>query len=113
MSYHSIERNAQKEINMKFDSNYRGSQRSDYEQFTKFLSGKHRERETENRLSDNSVCESHTCNGRPIAMVYCEWQDWRKLYDVEIGLSNGTIFEELDLPLLKTGCMGGQKGCRG
>ena len=113
MSYYIIERNAQKEKYMKFDSNYRGSQRSDYEQFAKFLSGKHRERETEGRMTDNSVCESHTGNGRPIAMVYCEWQDWRKLYDVEIGLSNGTIFEELDLPLLKTGCMGGQKGCRG
>lgn len=104
---------------MKFDSNYRGSQRSDYEQFAKFLSGKHQEREMANRRYDNASCDNHTeCdnhlgNGRPIAMVYCEWQDWRKLYDVEIGLSNGTIFEELNLPLLKTGCTGGQKGCRG
>lgn len=113
MSYDVIEHNAQKEIYMKFDSNYRGSQKSDYEQFTKFLSGKQQERELVNRRYDDAVCENHTGNGRPIAMVYCEWQDWKRLYDVEIGLSNGTIFEELNLPLLKTGCTGGQKGCRG
>ena len=119
MSYDVIERNAQKEINMKFDSNYRGSQRSDYEQFARFLSGKQLEREKASNRYDNegcdnrTSCDNHTGSGRPIAMVYCEWQDWRRLYDVEIGLSNGTIFEELNLPLLKTGCTGGQKGCRG
>ena len=112
MSYDDIERYAQKETNMKFDSNYRGSQRSDYEQFARFLSGKQQERELARR-SDCEECENHTGNGRPIAMVYCEWQEWKNLYDVELGLSNGTIFEELNLPLLKTGCTGGQKGCRG
>ena len=113
MSYDVIERNAQKEKYMKFDTSYRGSRRADYEQFAKFLSGKQQEREASMPRSDNDVCQGHNGSTRPIAMVYCEWQEWKKLYDVEIGLSNGTIFEELDLPLLKTGCAGGQKGCRG
>lgn len=33
-----------------------------------------------------------------LAMAYVMWQEWRKIYDYEKGLSRGTIFEELDLP---------------
>lgn len=36
---------------------------------------------------------------RPLAIVYSPIQEWRMLYDREFGLSKGTIFEELDLPL--------------
>lgn len=36
---------------------------------------------------------------RPLAIVYSPIQEWRMLYDREFGLSRGTIFEELDLPL--------------
>ena len=103
------ERNAQKEKNMKLDSNNRSSYRADYEQFSKFLRGSQTER-NDNCISHDKV-QCH-CNGnRPIAMVYCEEQEWQKLFDIEIGLSKGTIFEELDLPLLSTSC--GKGGCMG
>ena len=44
---------------------------------------------------------------RPVAMVYAPVQEWRSIYDCEMGLSRGTIFAELDLPFV--GC----KGCGG
>lgn len=96
---------------MKFDSNYRSSQRADYEQFAKFLSGRQQARNDAGYGSDCG-CEQTICGTRPIAMVYGISQEWKGLYDVELGLSNGTVFEELSLPLEKTGCSGG-KGCRG
>lgn len=37
--------------------------------------------------------------GRPLAIVYSPIQEWHMLYDREVGLSRGTTFEELDLPL--------------
>lgn len=43
--------------------------------------------------------------GMPPAMAYVPWQNWRKVYDVQRGLSRGTIFEELDKPFCgKGGC---------
>lgn len=45
--------------------------------------------------------------GRPVAMVYAPLQEWRSIYDAEMGLSRGTIFAELDLPFV--GC----RGCGG
>jgi hypothetical protein len=40
-------------------------------------------------------------------MVYSPMQEWRSIYDAEMGLSRGTIFAELDLPFV--GC----RGCGG
>ena len=41
-----------------------------------------------------------TTIGAPsIAMVYSPRQCWRNLYDPATGLSNGTLFSELNLPL--------------
>lgn len=37
---------------------------------------------------------------KPLAIVYSPIQEWRMLYDREVGLSKGTLFEELDLPLM-------------
>lgn len=37
---------------------------------------------------------------RPLAMVYSPVQEWRELYDNEMGLAHGTLFKELDLPFL-------------
>ena len=94
---------------MKLDSNNRSSYRADYEQFNKFLRGSQLAKNDNCNTQDNGQCR---CNGhRPIAMVYCEEQEWRKLFDIEIGLSKGTVFEELDLPLLATNC--GKGGCLG
>ncbi len=36
----------------------------------------------------------------PLAMAYVPMQKWRDLYDVDVGLSRGTVFSELDLPFL-------------
>ena len=58
-------------------------------------------------------------HGYPLAMVYSPVQEWKSLYDNELGLSRGTIFKELELPFhgawndeggaaCKIGC-GGQK----
>ena len=54
----------------------------------------------------------------PLAMVYSPIQEWKNLYDNELGLARGTIFKELELPFrgawndgkgsCKIGC-GGQK----
>ncbi len=43
----------------------------------------------------------------PVAMAYVPWQNWHTVYDLERGLSCGTIFPELDKPFL-----GVRGGCR-
>lgn len=42
---------------------------------------------------------STTVAAPSIAMVYSPRQCWRNLYDPATGLSNGTLFSELNLPL--------------
>ena len=37
---------------------------------------------------------------RPLAMVYAPVQEWRDLYDTEVGHDRGTLFKELDFPFL-------------
>lgn len=36
----------------------------------------------------------------PVAMLYVPYQSWRKLYEPQVGLERGTIFEELDKPFI-------------
>ena len=93
---------------MKLDSNYRNSQRSDYEQFAKFLRGSQIA-----RMDGTQVPNTDTpCHkNHPIAMVYGINQEWKQLFDMELGLTKGTIFEELDLPITTTSC--GKGGCMG
>ena len=50
--------------------------------------------------------------GHPLAMVYSPVQEWRSLYDNEMGLSRGTIFKELDLPFYGKWNDGGSSCCR-
>jgi hypothetical protein len=47
----------------------------------------------------------------PLASVFAPLQCWRNLYDLETGLSRGTIFKELDLPFVCGDRKGGN--CRG
>ena len=48
--------------------------------------------------------------GYPLSMVYAPLQEWRSLYDLDTALKRGTLFSELDLPFLGSGCkMGGGK----
>lgn len=43
----------------------------------------------------------------PVAMAYVPWQQWYTVYDLEKGLTCGTIFPELDKPF-----RGVRGGCR-
>ncbi len=45
--------------------------------------------------------------GYPLAMVYAPLQIFVDIYEPEKGLCRGTIFAELDLPLMSAGCRGG------
>lgn len=50
-----------------------------------------------------TVCPANTpCSfeGMPLAMAYVNWQNWNRVYDIETGFCNGTIFPCLDLPFL-------------
>ena len=100
---------------MKFDGNSRFSHRADYEQFSEFLglNSKPKPR-MEERPQYNEVNENNcSCkNNTHLAMVYPVKQEFCDIYDLEIALSNGTIFTQLNKPLYKTGCIGRNKeGC--
>ena len=43
-------------------------------------------------------------HGAPLAMVYSPHQQWENIYEVETGLSRGTIFKCLDFPFMHAGC---------
>ena len=106
----------QKETVMKFDGGLRGSQRADYEQFSQFLGLNSRQSpRREERPSYNTDNENH-CNicqsNKHLAMVYPVKQEWCDIYDVEVALINGTIFNQLNKPFYPTGCSGKMKeGC--
>lgn len=36
----------------------------------------------------------------PIGMLYVPYQSWRKIYDPQVALERGTVFEELDKPFI-------------
>lgn len=89
---------------MRFEGNSRGINRSDYEQFAQFLgmSAPRYQRETkQNTVRENVEIQTQ---GRPIAMVYGVKQEFCGIYDPEIALEHGTIFEELNKPFYPVGC---------
>lgn len=45
-------------------------------------------------------CSVFTNQPISLAMAYVPWQEWRELYDPELGLERGTIFAELDKPFI-------------
>ena len=67
---------------MKFDSSYRNSQRADYEQFAKFIGGQHVAREVSGAVPTMAY-QPAECKSRPIAMVYCENQEWAVLAELK------------------------------
>ena len=87
---------------MRFEGNSRGMNRSDYQQFTDFL-GLSQPRFTKNSAPP-PVVEECSHSNHPIGMVYGVKQSFVKIYDPEIGLENGTLFEELNKPFYPTGC---------
>lgn len=102
---------------MRMEHSSHSSHNADFEQFSKFL----------NTCPRRAVpCNSANGSTRPttpttvlpenhpgaLAMVYALKQPWQSIYDPEIALLNGTIFEELDKPFYPTGC-NMNTGCRG
>ena len=66
-------------------------------------------RTAEGQCRNDSAGDSCTdpLYGRPLAIGYVPWQQWRKIYDPADGLANGTIFPELNLQFY--GCI--PQGC--
>ena len=94
---------------MRFDTNSKSARRENYEQFANLLGLNNRGKsasvptfETMKNNSNNTAVASKS--EKSLAMVYPVKQKWQKIYDPEIALQNGTIFEELNLPFYPTGC---------
>ena len=87
---------------MRFEGNSRGMCRADYQQFTDFLGLSQPRYSKNNAPSTSKDCGYDSTH--PIGMVYGVKQSFVKIYDPEIGLENGTIFEELNKPFYPTGC---------
>ncbi len=50
---------------------------------------------------------SMSLDSLPLAMNYVPMQQWKKIYDPDVALCRGTLFEQLDLPFI------GEKAVRG
>ncbi len=98
------------------ENNPRSSHSADFNQFSKFL--RHPQRQRDSVPCNSSAPSSPTPaptnpNESPsLAMVYPISQKWQSIYDPEIALMNGTIFEQLNKPFYPTGCAR-SNGCRG
>ena len=103
---------------MRIEPNSRGSYDADFEQFSRFLRGSRAARESTPCNSNNASapsqngCQSNQNIDTSLAMVYAPKQKWQNIYDPEIGLINGTIFEELNKPFYPSGCSM-NNGCKG
>ena len=92
---------------MRFNNSSSNMGRYGYEEFSRFLRG------------DTNTCQrQHEAQTkqreRSLAMVYPEKQIFIKLFDPEIALSNGTMFEELFKPFNRGSCRSGSnkgEGC--
>ena len=95
---------------MNFDRNSRVGGREDYEQFSQFLGLNRRMPRNEENTSnsDTSPCKY----SKSLAMAYPEKQEWCGIYDPNVALINGTIFEALNKPFYPTQCTKNNKeGC--
>ncbi len=99
---------------MRMEQNSRGSCNADFEQFSRFLRGNQQPRRTTPCNSNNSGAsvQNPQRTDKSLAMVYAVKQNWQGIYDPEIALVNGTIFEELNKPFYPSGC-NSNNGCRG
>lgn len=90
---------------MRFDTSTRRSARNDLDEFANFLGMTQKQPK-----SDTGSPVLQNSNRRSLAMVYPEKQIWQRLYDPEVALVNGTIFEELNLPFKQASCRGNNFG---
>ena len=87
---------------MNFDRNMRSTQRADYEQFSEFLGlNKRTSRNDENATNSSTPPCDYS---KPIAMVYPEKQNWCGIYDPNVALINGTLFDSLNKPFYGSQC---------
>lgn len=94
----------------------------DFDRFSKFLRSTPSRAmpcNSENRgesVANNNNNQSNNNHTSPyrksLAMVYAQKQNWQSIYDPEIALYNGTVFEELHKPFEMSGCSQ-NNGCRG
>lgn len=97
---------------MRFEGCRRGVNRSDYEQFTKFLGINQPKYQKDSQIVQNGDTSDMTMQKYPLAMVYAVKQCFRGTYDPGVALSNGTVFEELNKPFYPIGCKNnGREGC--
>ena len=97
---------------MRFEGNSRGINRSDYEQFAGFIGLNQPRYAKENRTNIAQPLVKQEKTKEVVGMVYGVPQDFIRIYDPEIALENGTIFEELNKPFYPTGCKSkGGEGC--
>lgn len=88
---------------MRIEGNSRGVNRNDYRQFADFLGLSHNRAQLRGECISTSPSACGT-KSRPIGMVYGEKQCFEHLYNTELSLMNGTIFEELNKPFYHSGC---------
>jgi hypothetical protein len=104
-SYYVIEaKTPRKEINMNIDRNMRRTTRQEYNDFVNLLGMNSQKQAKIDTGSTNMPVEGHT--SKSLAMVYAEEQLWRNIFDPEIALANGTIFNELHKPFMPIACSG-------
>ncbi|MBO5338761.1 MAG: spore coat associated protein CotJA [Clostridia bacterium] len=94
---------------MRLESSSR-NQRKDFDEFTRFLGiGSQRQQ----RVEAQSAPSVSTQPKESLAMVYAPKQEYRMIYDPEVALINGTIFEELNKPFNRASCRGKSSGTEG
>ncbi len=49
-------------------------------------------------------CPPENIDQYPVGMAYVPWQCWQEVYSVDVALSMGTIFPDLNLPFTMGGC---------
>ncbi|MBQ3018052.1 MAG: spore coat associated protein CotJA [Clostridia bacterium] len=89
---------------MRFNNRQNG--KSDFDDFSRFL-GLGAQRTAEGVTKSTEIS---TSQGKSLAMVYPEKQRFVRLFDPEIALQNGTMFEELNLPFYGGSCKGSNNG---
>lgn len=85
---------------MRFNNSPSSQDKYGYEEFSRFL------------RCESPTCQSHsvgthqneTHGEKSLAMVYPVKQKFIKIYDPEIALVNGTMFEELFMPFNRASC---------
>ena len=87
---------------MRFNNSSNSADKFGYEEFSRFLRAE--------CPPHQGGCMQGAPSQRPLAMVYPEKQKFVKIFDPEVALGCGTMFEELYMPFNRGGCRGTNKG---